>query len=206
MAKIKTIGENGEEQEIEAFTPEEVAAQLKAKEAEFAAKEEALKKEKATLEDQVKNVKPDHPNFKSLKDALKAKEDELAATKAAVDAEKKAREEAAVEADIKRIAKGNVEMEKKIKLHLSNTLKGMPETTAEEKTAKLTAAIKLSADSAEEAKGMFDAGIGGGGPGAGAGAGEGAATVEFTAREKALGEKLGLTAADYKKYGPRLRK
>jgi hypothetical protein len=202
MAKIKQ--EDGTE--IEVITQEEMDQKLKEKETEFQTKEATLKAEKAALEDQVKNVKPDHPNFKSLKDALAAKEAEATTLKESIAADKKAREEAAAEAEIKNIAKGNVELEKKIKLHLTSTLKGMPETTPEEKKAKIEAAIKLSADSAAQAQSIFDAGIGGGGPGAGAGAGEGAAAVEFTTREKALGEKLGITAEDYKKFGPRLRK
>ena len=51
---------------------------------------------------------------------------------------------------------------------------------------------------------MFDGGISGGGVRNSYGGGDSDSTVEFTAREKALGAKMGITADDYKKYGSRL--
>jgi hypothetical protein len=208
MAKI--VQEDGTE--IEAFTAKEVAAQVKAKEDELgktiAAKDIEVAKlaaDKVSLEEQVKNVKPDHPNFKSLKDALKAKEDELTTTKAAIETDKQKREQEARDAEIKRITKGNEELEKKVKQQLSTTLKGMPETTPEEKKAKMVAALKLSADyKTVEAEGIFDAGISGGG--AGAPVNESVEKVEFSSREKALGKNLGISDEDYRKYSSRVSK
>jgi hypothetical protein len=52
---------------------------------------------------------------------------------------------------------------------------------------------------------MFDGGVGGGTHNRGADI-PNSSGVEFTAREKALGEKLGITPEDYKKFGPRLTK
>lgn len=210
MAKVT----NGEGEEIEAFTQEEVDAKLKETEDKFRGQVKEkdanltrLAAEKVVLEEQVKNVKPDHPNFAALKTALKSKEDETVALKETIEADKKVRAQEAIQAEIKSLAKGNVEMEKKIKLQLDTTLKGMPETTPEEKSVKMAAAVKLSVDfSNSKERGIFDGGISSGGQGSGVGAGEGAATVEFSAKERELGAKLGLSAEDYKKYGSKVSK
>ena len=53
---------------------------------------------------------------------------------------------------------------------------------------------------------MFDEGAGAGGYSGGGNGNGGGNTVEFTAKEKALGAKLGITQEDYKKYGNRVSK
>ena len=108
---------------------------------------------------------------------------------------------------IKVAAKGNDEFEKKVRLHLKETLASLPEETVEQRKVKLDAAVKLSSDGSGDGQGMFDGGIGGGGAGNGGnGGGENTGGVEFTSREKALGAKLGISAEDYKKYGGRVSK
>jgi len=206
--KIKQKDETtGEEIEVEVFSPEEVQAKLAEKETLIAQKDATLANlanEKAELEKKVNEVKPDHPNFKALKDDLKAKVDEINALKTTMEAEKKQRQEEAMSAYIKTLAKGDAEVEKKIKLHLSSTLSGMPETNDAEKKAKLEAAFKLSTDIPGGSPSILDSVMF---DGAGAGADikdNGAGAVQFTAREKALGAKMGISDADYKKYGPKL--
>lgn len=212
MAKIKQTNEAGEEVEVEVFTPEEVDAKLKEQEEAFNAKMSEkdttlsnLAKEKEELEKKMGDVKQDHPNFKILKDALEKKSNEIDTLKKEVETDRTSRIQEAMNLKIKSASKGNEEFEKKVRLHLSSTLKSLPETTEEERATKLAAAVKLSSDfESSGGPGIFDAGIdGGSGNGADFKESNGS-TVEFTARERALGAKLLITPEDYKKYGPRL--
>jgi hypothetical protein len=216
MAKIK----NEEGEEIEVLTPEEVQAKLdaekaaleeqhqtilseKEKEVEKVAEEKKILEEKiAKLEEQ--GIKPDHPNFAALKSALDKKDEDIKAIKTELDADKKQRVQEELDTKIKLVAKGNEDIEKKIKHHLEKTLAALPENTAEERKIKLEAAFKLSSDSSSEGPGVFDMGTGGGGYSGGGG--DNPDTVEFTAKEKALGAKLGITSEDYKKYSSRVSK
>lgn len=219
--KVKQTNDEGEEIEVEVMTQAEVDAKLAA---EKAALEEshknqlgekdtafqALAKEKADLEDKIKKaqldgIKDDHPNFKILKEALSKKDSEIFEIKTALDADKKQRAKEEIDTKIKLASNGNEDVEKKIKFHLEKTLAALPENTAEERKVKLEAAFKLSSDGSNEGPGMFDGGTGGGGYGAGNGESN-PNTVEFTAKEKALGAKLGITQEDYKKYGARVSK
>lgn len=218
MVKIKD--ENGEE--IEVLTPTEVDAKLAAEKAALEQghttvvkeKDEAINKlatEKSDLESKIAKmeldgVKDDHPNFKILKDALSKKDDDIKALKTEIDNDKATRKQEAMDSAIKVAAKGNDEFEKKVRLHLKETLASLPEETPEQRKVKLDAAVKLSSDSSGDGVGMFDGGIGGGGAGYGGSGGEGGSGPEFTAREKALGAKLGISAEDYKKYGGRVSK
>jgi hypothetical protein len=111
-----------------------------------------------------------------------------------------------MDSEIKIASKGNTEFEKKVRLHLKDTLASLPEETPEQRKVKLDAAVKLSSDNSGSGPSILDGGIGGGGMGGGQGVGEGGTTVEFTAREKALGAKMGISSEDYKKYGARLSK
>jgi hypothetical protein len=214
MAKYK----DEEGNEVEALTPEEVEAKLAAEKAaiEDAHKNvvtekdtaiETLAKEKAELEEKIRKaevsgIKEDHPNFKILKDALAKKDEDIKGLKTEIDTDKATRKQEALDTAIKIATKGNVELEKKVKLHMEKTLGAMADSTTEERQAKIQAALTLSGDYGSA--GMFDGGIGGGG--AGNGGNEDTSGVEFTAREKALGAKLGISQDDYKKYGARLNK
>lgn len=217
--KQKITNAEGVEEEIEVFSAEETQAKIDAEKATLEEKHKAdleaktgeatkVAAEKAELEAKIQKmemdgIKDDHPNFKVLKDALAKKDTEMAALKTEIDNDKKTRKSEAMDAEIKKLTKGDAELEKKIKLHLEKTLSGLPDGTPEERTIKLLAAMKLS-DAGESGPGMFDDGLGGGGY---HGGGEGSSTkVEFTAREKALGAKLGIKEEDYKKYGPKLGK
>lgn len=215
MAKYK----DEEGNEVEALTPEEVEAKLAA---EKAALEDGHKNvltekdgeiaklaaEKADLVEKLKKmgndgVKEDHPNFKTLKDALDKKDEDIKNLKTEIDLDKETRRKESLDAAIKVATRGNTELEKKVRLHMETTLAAMKDSTPEEKQAKIQAALTLSGDSGE--MGIFDGGIGGGGSGGDKG-GDGDSGVQFTAREKALGAKLGISADDYRKYGPRLNK
>jgi hypothetical protein len=206
MAKIKQVNAEGVEEEIEVFTPEEVTAQIDAVKNEYDTKIaekdttlSTLANEKAELEKKIGGVKEDAPNFKILKDALDKKDADIASLREEVTKDKTARKDSFINS---LIAKADDETKKKIKLHLDTTLAGLKADTDEEIKNKVDAAIKLSQDT--NSQGIFDGGIGGDGKGEGFKQG-GGESVEFTAREKAIGEKLGLTAEDYKKYGPRLK-
>ena len=204
MAKIKQTKEDGTEEEIEVVTPEELAAEKARLEGEHAT-------EKADLEKKIKDaelagIKEDHPNFKILKEALSKKDEDIKALGKKLDDDKASRKQEAFESEIKIAVGKNTEFEKKVRLHLKDTLGSLPEETAEQRKVKLEAAVKLSSDNSGAGPGMFDGGTGGGGMGSEQGGGEGIAGVEFTAREKALGAKMGISAEDYKKYGSRLAK
>jgi len=209
--------ENGED--VEALTPAEVDAKLAAEKAtleeghttKLTEKDGEITKlasEKAALEKKIKDaelagIKEDHPNFKILKDALTKKDEEMGVLKTELETDRATRKKESTEASIKIAARGNAELEKKVAFHLEKTLGAMPDATPEEKQAKMQAALTLSGDQGE--MGVFDGGISGGGRGftddksvSGG--------PEFTGREKSLGAKMGISAEDYKKYGPRLNK
>lgn len=212
--------DDGTEEEVEVMTQEEVSAKIAA---EKAALEESHKKqieevsgkigtyeqEKKDLQKKIDDMvasgmNADNPSFKVLKEAMDKKDRDLQELKTTIDAEKSQRIKEEMEAKIKIASKGNDELEKKIKYHLEKTLPGLPENTLEDRKTKLDAAIKLASDVSSDGPGMFDMGTGAGGFSQfGNNNGSG---VEFTAKERALGAKLGLTEADYKKYGPRVSK
>ncbi len=206
--KYKIINDKGEEEEIEAVTPEEfekTSTKLQELESQIKEKDEALNKalsEKQELESKVGDTKEDHPNFKILKDTLDRKTQEIDSLKNDFESSKKASKETLKESLLGQFVKGNKEVEDKINFHLENTLKGMSESTDKEYKEKLIAAVKLSADNASESplNSVLNNSMGGGfnlrnG---------GSAGVEFTSKEKQLGAKLGITEEDYKKYGPKL--
>lgn len=218
---MKVKNEAGEE--IDVSTQEEVQAKIDAQKLEIEADHKkqleekdaalsTLSKDKEDLEAKIKKaeldgIKEDHPNFKILKDALTKKDDEIKNLNTRFEDGEKTRKTEAMNADIKIVSKGNAEFEKKVRLHLEKTLTALPEGTAEERKIKLDAAVKLSTDSSVDAPGIFDQGAGGGGYGGhGGGDGGGENKVEFNAREKALGHKMGITDEDHKKYDkdPRL--
>lgn len=219
--KIKQTNSEGVEEEVEVMTPAEVDAKLASEKAaleeshkkqleEVSGKVSAFEQEKAELQKKIDDMiasgmNADNPSFKILKEALTKKDTEISEIKKTLAEDKTQRVKEEIDSKIKIASKGNIEVEKKIRYHLEKTLPGLPEGTAEERKTKLEAAFKLASDGSSDGPGMFDMGAGGGGYGAGSGENNGN-TVEFTAKERALGAKLGLTAEDYKKYGPRVSK
>lgn len=207
--KIKQTNADGVEEEVEVLSAAEKLALEQSHQTVVTEKDTAINNlagEKKQLEDKIAKleldgIKEDHPNFKVLKEALGKKDEEIKNIRTEIDTDKKKLKQEAMDSKVKLATKGNPEFESKVKLHLEKTLASMPEDTEEQRQTKLEAAVKLSADS-NEVPGMFDMGTGGGGFGGGGEYNQN--TVEFTAREKALGKKLGITDADYKKYGPRL--
>lgn len=220
--KIKQKNPDGVEEEIEVFTPDEVNNKVKETEDKIKGEYDnkitekdtafqTLEKEKKELEDKMSKasldgIKDDHPNFKILKDALDKKDKDIGDLKSAIDQDKKDRQTELLASKIKVIAKGDAELEKKINLHLATTLVGMKDDTDEARNSKLSAALKLSLDHSQDGPGMFDYGVGGAGGGDGFKGGSGGDGNDFTARERALGAKLGITEADYKKYASRVSK
>lgn len=215
--KITQKNEAGEDVEVEVKTQAEVDAEKAALEAahknELGEKDKALSEiatQKADLEKKIKDaelagMKEDHPNFKILKEALSKKDSEIKEIKDALNTDKSQRIKDEMEAKIKIASRGNTDLEKKIQYHLEKTLPGLPENTVEERKTKLEAAIKLASDHSTDGPGMFDMGAGGGGYGGGHSNQEGNLT-EFSARELALGAKLGNKPEDFKKYASRLSK
>lgn len=216
---MKIKNEDGTETEV--MTQEEVDAKLATEKATIEASHQtamsekdaaitAAATEKANLQKKIDDMvasgmNADNPSFKVLKEAMTKKDEELGNLKKEIDTDRATRKQEAMDAEIKIAARGNEEFAKKIKLNLEKTLAALPDGTVEERKIKLDAAIKLSTDASTQ--GMFDQGTGGGGPGNKYGEESGSgATVEFTQREKLLGNKLGITDEDRKKYGPKLVK
>lgn len=198
--------------EIEVFSQEELDAKLGAKDTEWQGKLQeketaltSLSTEKEALEKKLGETKEDNPNFKILKDALGKKDDEIKKINETIANERTQRVNEELDLKIKAGAKGDTELEKKVKLHLTSTLSGMPEDTAENRQKKIEAAFKLSIDKVGDAPGMFDGGIPSGMGNGKGGNFESGSKVEFTAREVALGAKLGITPEDYKKYGNKVK-
>jgi len=191
--KITQKNDAGEEVEVEVFSPEEVSVKI-----------EEAQKERDALAAKVDDTKEDHPNFKSLKEALKKKDDDFKKLEEEVSTDKAQRQSDAMDIKIKGVSKGDEEIEKKIKLNLTSTLSGMPESTEADRTAKFNAAVKLSAEYASEQPGLLDNAMANGSS-AGSPITDGdSSVVNFTEREKALGNKMGISDEDRKKYGPRL--
>lgn len=212
--------------EIDVFSQEEMDAKIKEtedkkteelrqiqeesqkKEVETKTALETLQKEKADLEAKIAAGGKDGDqtgNFKTLKEALDKKSEEIAALhKDLGDIRSQSTKDQRTNL-INKIAGKDTELKKKIELFYEKDLSGMSDKSPEEVMKKVEAAAKLAGEVVE-----FDplsgAIMGGGGKGFAGGGGAGAEGVEFTAKEKQLGSKMGITEADYKKYGPKLKK
>lgn len=219
--KITQKNDKGEDEEIEVMSPQEVEAKLAAEKATLEEGHKTVVAEKDTviatavkqkeelqkkIDDMIKSgMNAENPSFKVLKEAMDKKDADIAALKTSIDTDKAQRVSEEMDSKIKIGTKGNEELEKKVRFHLKETLSGLKEDTKEQRQTKLEHAFKLASDNSNAGPGMFDSGAGGGGMGSGGyGEGGGANTPEFSAREKALGQKLGISDADYKKYGSKL--
>lgn len=210
---MKYKNEAGEE--VEAFSQEELDAKLKEEadklrgefEGKITEKETAITKlatEKTELENKMKDIKPDHPNFAALKEALDKKDADIGSLRTLIETDKKDRETAEMKGFIDVVAGKNEDLRKKIQYHLDNTVNGMKATTIEERKAKVEAAIKLSVDKNEAS--ILDSIMQNGGGRGFIPPADGAEVANFTEREKSLGAKLGISAEDYKKYASRVTK
>jgi membrane protein involved in colicin uptake len=140
---------------------------------------------------------------------LAALRKKLEETQAAVEAERTQMTErlTALEGDkvnqaISAIAAGNEDLAAKIRHNYDTTLSGVKATTAEEISAKVQNAVKLSTNMATP--NPLDAVI----PGAAQPVGTPKTStqpVEFNQNEVALGSKLGISDADRAKYGDRIK-
>ena len=210
--KYKVVDDEGNEQEIEAYSPEELEEQVSKVKTEYEAKIqekdttlESLAKEKEELETKLGGTKEDHPNFKVLKEALSKKDEDIKALRNDIDNDRKIRKDSLANEIISKASRGSKDLEDKIKYHLENTVVGMKDETPDQVKDKVLAAIKLASD-VPQSPNAFDVANSFGNPSVGIDIKSNAANgVEFTEREKALGKKLGITEEDYKKYGPRLK-
>lgn len=170
-------------------------------------KEDAITKaatEKSDLEKKLTEMKPDHPNFAALKEALDKKDKDIGDLRTLIEGDKKDRETREMEGFISAVSGKNAELEKKIKFHLENTVAGMKSTTLEERKLKVEAAIKLSVDASEP--GLLDTILGGNGGRGYVPRNDEGKVATFTQRERDLGKRLGISDEDYKKYASRVTK
>lgn len=210
--KIKNP-DTGVEEEV--FSQSELDAKLKEEgdkirtefDGKIKEKEDLITKaatEKADLEKKMGDIKPDHPNFAALKEALDKKDKDITDLRTLIEGDKKDRESREMEGFISAVAGKNPELEKKIKFHLESTVAGMKATTVEERKLKVEAAIKLSIDVNEP--GLLDEILDGGGGRGYVPRNDDGKVATFTQRERDLGKKLGITDEDYKKYASRVTK
>lgn len=159
--------------------------------------------EKKKLEDQIAaGGGGQSENFKTLKDALDKKDADIAKLRTDLTGIEEKRLGGTRDQIVAKIAGTNKDLKDKILHHYNETLKSMPASTEEEIGKKIEAAAKLSLDK-DTSPDIIQAAIqGAGGPGIPANQN---GAVEFTPVEKALGEKLGVSDEDRKKYGPRLK-
>ena len=108
MTKFKTTDEDGKEIEVEAFTQDEVNAQMEESKTAFEAKIEEgnaamaeMQKTTADLEAQLGDTQEDHKNFKTLKEALKESKAGMDTLKEEMEAGKTKRKEEAMDATIR---------------------------------------------------------------------------------------------------------
>lgn len=220
---MKIKNEAGEE--VEVFTAEDVDAKVKAVEdtkakeietavsaikTEYEGKITPLQTKLSTLETEKTDLEAklsggdstQQGNFKTLKDALDKKTTEIEDLKKGINDMKSTQVTETRDALVTKFAGKDEELAKKIKDHFDNTLASMPNTTSAEIAKKVEAAAKLASDGDSfDPLGVARAGAGGQGNGNG---NYDANKNDFTANEKSLGTKLGITEADYKKYGPKV--
>lgn len=209
--------------EIEVFTEAEVnarVAEVETKKTEemkviadgYAAKEteaktalQKLNDEKTALETKINgNGGGQVDNFKELKAALDKKTEEITALSKDLGEMKSNSIKDQKDSFVNKIAGKDAELKKKIDLFYEKDLSGMPDKTPEEIAKKVEAAAKLAGE-VVDIDPLSGAINGAGGKGFSPEGGAGGAP-EFSAKEKQLGAKMGITEADYKKYGPAVSK
>src|SRR5262249_13940311 len=97
------------------------------------------------------------------------------------------------------LARGDAEMEKKIKHHFETTLKSVKAETDAEIANKVRQAYQLAQDPSDVPDPLMGA-VMGGAPGYNRTA-INEDSKQFTPQQKAVGSLLGITEADYQKYG-----
>lgn len=214
---MKVKNEAGEE--IEVLTAAEVEAKIAAekealqksfeeKEAAGKAQLDAALADKAKLEADLaaaSSAGGDSANFKVLKAQLDEKD---RAIKILQENDRKNTELRMKDIESEILSSrvnGNVELEKKVRFHYENTLSGVKAETREQITNKMESAFKLAADVSTSFDVVGDANFRAGHNFGGGGANVGKQPLELNANQKALASKLGITEADIKKYGDRVK-
>lgn len=144
-------------------------------------------------------------NLAALRQKLEETEAAIATEREATAARIAALEGDKVAQAIAAVANGDADLAAKIKHNYETTLSAVKATTAEEISAKVQNAVKLSVSPGTP--NPLDVAAPGGAPqGTGGAHNAGATKVEFNEVEKAVGSKMGITDADREKYGndPRL--
>ncbi len=200
--------------ETEYLSPEEVSAKLQEKEKEVVGVWEpkvneaktqlsTALTEKQQIEEKLKSAGgPQSENFKTLKEALDKKDKEISDLNTKFETISQGSLNEHRDSIVSKFAGKDEDLKKKILHHFDETLKGVQAKSKEEISKKLESAIKLSVENI--APSVLQAAISGaGGPGFQSNSNNG--PVEFSATEKGLGARMGITEDDYKKYGPRLK-
>jgi len=146
----------------------------------------------------------DSSNFAALKSKLDQKDSDIKALQESDKRNSEVRRKD-IETDIFAERVKNPETLKKVQFHYDKTLAAVKAESRSEIAAKIDSAIKLASDVVKVVDSAAEANFGGGGMGDGGGQGTATGGLELTAGQKSLATKLGITDADLKKYGPRIK-
>lgn len=210
--------------EVQAFTEEEI--NKKVEEAQEAAKQEAQKQveevqtqleseksEREKLQEQVTKAEEaggteggddkQSENFRTLKEALNKKDEEINNLRKEFEDNESRRVTEYRDRLIEQYAGQDEELKKKIQHNYDEILSGVKTKTQADIEGKVKDAFRLSSDATTV--NPMDAAVSGGSPAPHKSISEGSQTPEFTKNEVELGEKMGITEEDRKKYGPKLQ-
>lgn len=221
MAKFK----DEEGNEVEAFTQDEIDQRIE--EAKKSVQEEyevqnqetqqqleAARSEKEELEQKMKDAEEaggtqggddkQSENFRTLKEALNKKDEEMKSLREQVEQTESQRIEDYKQKMIEQYAGDDEDLKKKIEHNYDKILSGV-ETKGEKDIAeKVRNSFKLAAD--ENTPDPLNSVLQGGAPGPDASIQNGGSNgVEFNQNEIALGDKMGITQEEREKYGPKLQ-
>ena len=188
------IVKNDAGEDIEVFTPEEVAAKGKELETKFQGETNKLKEDLSKATEDLSKLKETDKNFGELRTAKETLEKKLTdlETNHKTEVEKLKNDVVVSQVDglLKAIVGDDKELRKKMELHMTTTLKTMPVSSKAELEEKVKAAYRLSADVVEidKIQGIISS-AGGGGDGGG--------EVKISNELRAFGRNFGLEDKDW---------
>lgn len=170
--------------------------EYKTKLEESTSKLSVLETDLAKAKEDLKTANPKGDDFKAMRDIVKTLEGKVEEANKANETMKTELKSGRVGNLVSKFSGGDVELEKKIRFNMENSLAGMKTDTDEDLAKKVSAAYKLS--TGEDTPNPMRKAMGGGSFSPLSNNGK---PVEFNQREKDLGNKLGISDKDREKYG-----
>lgn len=181
---------------------EKIKTEYETKLSENQASIDALKKDKEDIESKMAGENEGSANFKILKEALDKKDEKINGLEKSVKEQNSLRENDIKEAIVKDFVGKDEELKKKLEFHYKETLASVKAVSQEEIRAKIENAYKLSRT--DNTPSPLD--VARGNSSFGDNASRDGNQNKFSDSEKRLGNRLGISDEDYKKYenDPRL--